>query len=60
MPKMIENNRGHVVTIASMAGQMACPKLCDYSASKYAAYGFDEGLRLDLEAKGMFLSYVKN
>ncbi|KAI4457042.1 pksb [Holotrichia oblita] len=53
MPKMVELNRGHVVTIASMAGHMACPKLCDYSASKYAAYGFDEGLRLDLQAKGI-------
>lgn len=49
---MVENNRGHVVTIASMAAHLACPKLCDYCASKYAAYGFDEGLRLDLAAKG--------
>ncbi|GJQ79961.1 hypothetical protein Trydic_g9439 [Trypoxylus dichotomus] len=53
LPKMIERNRGHIVTIASMAGLNACPKLCDYSASKFAAYGFDEGLRLDLAAKGI-------
>lgn len=54
MPKMIEKNRGHVVTIGSMAGHMASPKLSDYCASKYAAFGFDEGLRLDLAVKGKF------
>ncbi|KAK9708782.1 short chain dehydrogenase [Popillia japonica] len=53
MPKMIEKNRGHVVTIGSMAGHMASPKLSDYCASKYAAFGFDEGLRLDLAVKGI-------
>ncbi|KRT81378.1 dehydrogenase [Oryctes borbonicus] len=53
LPKMIQENRGHIVTIASMAGHTACSKLCDYSASKFAAYGFDEGLRLDLAAKGI-------
>lgn len=44
--------KGHVVTIASMAGLVGMTKLVDYCASKYAAVGFDESLRLELESYG--------
>lgn len=49
---MLENNHGHIVTIASMAGLVGVPKMIDYCASKYAAVGFDESLRLELESLG--------
>uniref|UniRef100_A0A1A9ZPW5 Uncharacterized protein n=1 Tax=Glossina pallidipes TaxID=7398 RepID=A0A1A9ZPW5_GLOPL len=52
LPKMIENENGHIVTIASMAGHVGINKLVDYSASKFAAVGFDEALRLELEVLG--------
>ena len=45
---MIEKNHGHVVTIASIAGIYGTPSLCDYSASKSAAIGFDDSLRNEL------------
>ena len=48
LPAMIERNRGHVVTIASAAGIIGVAKLADYSASKFAAVGFDESLRVEL------------
>ena len=48
LPHMIENNRGHVVTIASASGLIGVPKLSDYAASKWAAVGFDESLRGEL------------
>ncbi|MGD0949074.1 MAG: SDR family oxidoreductase [Candidatus Binatia bacterium] len=48
LPHMIENNRGHVVTIASASGLIGVPKLSDYAASKWAAIGFDESLRGEL------------
>jgi all-trans-retinol dehydrogenase (NAD+) len=48
LPRMIENNRGHVVTIASASGLVGVPKLSDYAASKWAAVGFDESLRGEL------------
>jgi len=53
LPKMIENNHGHIVTIASMAGHIGVHKLVDYCSSKYAAVGFDESLRVELEKLGV-------
>lgn len=52
LPSMIENQHGHIVTVASMAGHVGINKLVDYCASKFAAVGFDEALRVELEAQG--------
>lgn len=49
---MLELDHGHIVSIASMAGHVGIPKLVDYCASKFAAVGFDEALRLELEDLG--------
>jgi all-trans-retinol dehydrogenase (NAD+) len=46
---MIERNRGHLVTIASASGMIGVAKLSDYAASKWAAMGFDESLRVELK-----------
>jgi all-trans-retinol dehydrogenase (NAD+) len=48
LPGMVERSRGHIVTIASMAAAMGVPRLVDYAASKHAAYGFAEALRVEL------------
>ncbi|CAK1555675.1 unnamed protein product [Leptosia nina] len=53
IPDMIESNNGHIVTIASMAGHVGVPKLVDYCASKSAACGFHEALKVELESKGV-------
>ncbi|KAI5642090.1 short chain dehydrogenase domain-containing protein [Phthorimaea operculella] len=53
LPQMIENSDGHIVTIASMAGQVGVAKLVDYCASKSAACGFDEALKIELETQGV-------
>ncbi|KAL7288785.1 hypothetical protein TKK_0016764 [Trichogramma kaykai] len=52
LPAMMKENKGHIVSIASLAGQVGCPKLVDYCASKFAAVGFDEALRMELAADG--------
>jgi len=52
LPAMLENNDGQIVTIASLAGFFASPKLVDYSASKFGARGFAEGLRMELRKLG--------
>jgi len=52
LPDMISANKGHVVTIASLAGLAGVNKLADYCASKFAAVGFDESLRLELMVEG--------
>lgn len=54
LPDMIAASHGHIVTIASMAGLVGMTKLVDYCASKYAAVGFDEALRLELESNGHY------
>ncbi|XP_064597420.1 epidermal retinol dehydrogenase 2-like [Liolophura sinensis] len=50
LPKMLEKNHGHIVSIASAAGLVGVTGLADYCASKFAAVGFDESLRYELDA----------
>lgn len=52
LPGMMEKNRGHIVTIASLAGHLGVSRLVDYCSSKYAAVGLDDSLRAELFAKG--------
>lgn len=51
LPAMMQRNNGHIVTVASAAGLIGVAKLADYSASKFAAVGFDEALRAELKQK---------
>lgn len=52
LPPMLEKNDGHVVTIASAAGTCGLARMTDYCASKYAAVGLAESLRLELSNLG--------
>ena len=52
LPGMIERGHGHIVTIASAAGIAGTSRLTDYCASKFAAVGFDDSLRLELRRLG--------
>ena len=47
---MAGRGRGTVVTIASAAALVGVARQTDYSASKFAAFGFDESLRAELRA----------
>ncbi|KAI8948351.1 NAD(P)-binding protein [Xylaria longipes] len=49
LPHMIEANKGHIVTIASIASFVALPTAADYSASKAAALAFHEALTCELK-----------
>ena len=48
LPQMVERGSGHVVTIASAGGLAGTPRLTAYSASKHAAVGLAESLRVEL------------
>nr|XP_004653523.2 short-chain dehydrogenase/reductase family 16C member 6-like [Jaculus jaculus] len=48
LPAMIKDNHGHLVCISSIAGLVGINGLSDYSASKFAAFGFAESLFLEL------------
>ncbi|TGJ84384.1 hypothetical protein E0Z10_g4384 [Xylaria hypoxylon] len=49
LPHMIQMNKGHVVTVASIASFVALPTAADYSASKAAALAFHESLTSELK-----------
>jgi 3-hydroxy acid dehydrogenase/malonic semialdehyde reductase len=48
VPGMVVRNRGHVVTLGSVAGELAYPNGAVYCASKAAAQFINDGLRDDL------------
>ncbi|KAJ3543588.1 hypothetical protein NM208_g2297 [Fusarium decemcellulare] len=49
LPTMILRNKGHIVTVASMASYVALPTAVEYSASKAAALSFHEGLACEIK-----------
>ncbi|KAF4631387.1 hypothetical protein G7Y89_g6745 [Cudoniella acicularis] len=49
LPAMIKKNRGHVVTVASIASFVTIAQNVDYSATKAAVVAFHEGLRQELD-----------
>ncbi|MDR1278259.1 MAG: SDR family oxidoreductase [Treponema sp.] len=51
LPAMLERNAGHIVNIASAAGIIGVTGLADYSASKFAVFGFDEAMRMELRRR---------
>lgn len=49
LPAMIERNSGHICNIASSAGLTSNPKMSVYVASKWAATGWSDSLRLEMK-----------
>ena len=56
LQQMVERDRGHIVTIASAAGTLPCPKMSIYTSSKWAAIGWSDSVRIEL---GLMKSNVK-
>jgi all-trans-retinol dehydrogenase (NAD+) len=50
LPSMIERNSGRLVTVSSAAGLIGVKGLADYCASKFAAFGFNESMRMELNS----------
>merc|ERR1711904_384193 len=48
----MERNDGHFIVGSSLAGIFASPMMVDYSASKFAAKGFTDALRMELAKLG--------
>lgn len=58
VPKMIENNRGHIVALSSMAGIMGFQNLVPYCGSKFAVRGIQEAFSEELRCKTQGKSQV--
>jgi NAD(P)-dependent dehydrogenase (short-subunit alcohol dehydrogenase family) len=53
LPDMRARGSGRIVNITSIGGKLGIPHLLPYSASKFAAVGFSEGLRSEVASDGI-------
>jgi NAD(P)-dependent dehydrogenase (short-subunit alcohol dehydrogenase family) len=53
LPEMRRRKSGRIVNITSIGGKLGIPHLLPYSASKFAAVGFSQGLRTEVAADGI-------
>ncbi|WP_051406818.1 SDR family oxidoreductase [Nocardia sp. CNY236] len=56
--RMLPRGTGHVVNIASLAGETHLPGLATYNASKHAVVGFTDTLREEYHGSGLSFSSV--
>ncbi|GAB3806895.1 SDR family oxidoreductase [Spirosoma humi] len=49
---------GRIVNITSIGGKVSVPHLMPYSTSKFAQVGYSEGLRAELQNKGIYVTTV--
>lgn len=59
LPKMIANNKGHIVALSSMAGILGLRNLVPYCGSKFAVRGIQEALSEELRTTSNGQSQVK-
>ncbi|XP_075152530.1 short-chain dehydrogenase/reductase family 16C member 6-like [Haematobia irritans] len=58
LPRMKEQNRGHIVALSSMTGMVGMPNLVPYSGTKFAVRGIMEALHLELH-EGPYKNLIK-
>jgi short-subunit dehydrogenase len=58
LPRMLERGSGHIVLMASMAGQVPAPGNSVYNATKFALRGFGHALRGEVHGRGVSVSVV--
>lgn len=58
LPHMIEQGRGHIINISSIAGLVPLPTYSIYSATKFGLRGFTEALRYEVMGLGIHVSGI--
>ncbi|PVW15269.1 SDR family NAD(P)-dependent oxidoreductase [Marixanthomonas spongiae] len=58
LPQMVERQSGHIINIGSTAGKEVYPTGNVYSASKHAVDALNQGMRMDLNGKGIKIGAV--
>lgn len=58
LPSMRARHSGRIATITSIGGKISVPHLLPYSAAKFGAVGFFQGLRAELAGTGVTVTTV--
>ena len=58
LPMMLEQGRGHIVNVGSLAGRYAVPGASVYTATKHAVIAFSEALYHEVRPKGVLVTAV--
>jgi NAD(P)-dependent dehydrogenase (short-subunit alcohol dehydrogenase family) len=58
LARMLPRRSGHIVNIASLAGEVCVPGIATYCASKHAVLGFTDAARIEHQGSGVNLSSV--
>jgi short-subunit dehydrogenase len=58
LPQMRSQGGGHIVNVTSIGGKVAVPHLLPYSAAKFAAVGFSEGITAELKKDKVYVTTV--
>ena len=58
LPMLLEQRRGHIVNVASLAGRFATPGSVVYGATKHAVVAFGEALSYELKPLGILVTTV--
>jgi NAD(P)-dependent dehydrogenase (short-subunit alcohol dehydrogenase family) len=58
LERMIPRRRGHIVNVASLAGETYIPGAATYCASKFAVVGFTDAARIENRGTGVRFSLV--
>jgi NAD(P)-dependent dehydrogenase (short-subunit alcohol dehydrogenase family) len=56
--RMVPRGKGHVINVASLAGEIYTPGLATYCASKYAVVGFTDAARVEHRGTGVEFSLM--
>lgn len=59
LPKMIEQNSGHIINLGSVAGKWVYPSGNTYCATKFAVRALTEGIRMDLYGKNIRVTNIE-
>jgi NAD(P)-dependent dehydrogenase (short-subunit alcohol dehydrogenase family) len=58
LPQLLARRHGRIVNITSIGGAVSVPHLLPYSAAKFAATGFSQGLHEEMRNKGIYVTTV--
>lgn len=58
LPRMLEQGKGHIINVSSVAALMTTPRFSAYLASKSAVDAFSRSLRIELSRKGIAVTSI--